>query len=90
MRVFALVLLTLLFAAITYDSFQWKKGLKTTPFKTIANLWKGDLTYLSMKEKAKIQDYYASSIYGLGFVPWAFLVITSFILMYTIHEFFCC
>jgi hypothetical protein len=82
-----LLFLTIGCAFITFDAFRWQQDVKRAPFSTISNLWKGGLSHLSASEKAKIQQRYSSTLFGVGQFCWLFLVITILLAVVTVRTF---
>jgi len=82
-----LLLLTIACAYVTYDSFRWSAGAERAPFSTIARLWKGGLSHLSLTEREQVKRRNASLWIGLGQLCWLFLVGTIVLAVATARAF---
>jgi hypothetical protein len=66
-----LLLLTIGCGLMAYDAWRWRFSIKKSPFTTIANLWKGGTSHLSVSEQNKIRDGFASGLAGR--IVWLFM-----------------
>ena len=72
---------------LTYDAFRWRTAVERGPFSIIAKMWKGELSHLSLAERAEVQRRVASSWSGMGEICWAFLAITLGLAVATVRAF---
>lgn len=87
MTAWLLLLLTVGSAYLTYDAFRWSGSTERAPFSTIASLWSGGLTHLSVKEQSELKQRYASKLLGAGQLCWLFLVMTVVLAVFTVLAF---
>ena len=83
-----LLLVTVGCAYATYDAFRWGERIGRSPFSVIEHLWKGGLSHLSLTEKSEVQRRYASALFGFGWTPWLFLLVTIILAVATVRAFF--
>jgi hypothetical protein len=86
MNAWLLLIFTVVCAYITYDSFQWRGSIKSSPFSVISSMWKGELKHLNVSEQEKVKGRVASYIGG-GQFCWIFLLVTSLCAVCTVQAF---
>jgi hypothetical protein len=87
MTFWLLLLATVSCAYATYDAFRWRERIGRSPFSVIGNLWKGGLSHLPLAGKSEVQRRYASALFGVGGIPWFFLLVTIFLAVATMRAF---
>lgn len=81
-----LLLLTIGCGLLAYDALRWRTSTKSSPFSTIASLWKGGMSHLSITEQNKVRDSFASSLFA-GRIVWLFVGGTLLLAVLTVRAF---
>lgn len=89
MEAFLLLLLTMVCAYLTFETFRLRGAIKKTPFSVIASLWGKNTNHLSLSEKQKIKENLVSfsGVNGIGDASLIFLVITVILAIATFNAF---
>ena len=87
MTAWLLLILTVGGAYLTYDAFRWSSSVEHAPFSSIASMWKGKLSHLTVAEQNQLKNRYASRLLGAGQLCWLFLGITVILAVQTFLAF---